>query len=66
MTKEKEFNLSERIIEGNLKFASDLIYKRDVKEFILEESELLTLLESGQYTWDEFHEKRRKLTGDLK
>ena len=30
----KEFNLSKKVIQGNLRYASDMVYLKDVKEFI--------------------------------
>jgi hypothetical protein len=61
--KTKEFNLSEKI-NHSIDFSGENIDVEDVKEFIKIEDRLLTDLEYGRITMNEFCKERVKLLGE--
>jgi len=57
----KEFNLSDEFFEA---IGGEAFYKKDVKEFIRLETELILKYAKGKISYFEFKERRDKLIGE--
>jgi len=66
MSIEEEFNLSEKRQDTNkgTNFIRYAYLEEDVKEFIKQEEFLITEVEAGIITFEEFWDRRKKLIGD--
>ena len=66
MSIEEEFNLSEKRQDTNkgTNFIRYAYFEEDVKEFIKQEEFLITEVEAGIITFEEFWDRRKKLIGD--
>jgi len=67
-TDKEEFNLSEKEIneidKSDIAVENGYYSREDVKEFIKQEAYLITEIDAGLITFEEFWDKRKKLIGE--